>query len=135
MADFSEFAKDLENRLMESAKREAGDIPPPIPIDIPDIEISTVSIESTLNEITVLSNACYKSLKLNPSNQIILAKTISLLEIKCRMMGVYNVKPDVQELIDNEINTYKRRFIKLATDIFKSKDMNNLVNKLAEEGL
>jgi len=105
---------------------------------LPEIDFTSVSLspENTLKHITVLVNKVQAALKNNPSNVIFLNMAMRLLDLQCKIQGMFNVKPEVQGLIDSEINTYKTRFIVLCDEIISDKDeLKNLMSKLAEEGL
>ena len=101
-----------------------------------DLEIPKgLSIQSTISEIESISTRLYNTLKSFPRDTTIQSKIITLLEMKTRILGMTNVKPDVQDMIDAEVNTYKKRFLEIASVNIEKDILSNLVNKLSAEGL
>ena len=113
-------------------------IPEPEPEPIIDLEIDTPNIinsESVLKEITQLAAMLYKQLKLTPNNPIIILKLIQLLELKMKITGLTNLKPDMQSFIDTEISVYKRKFLEVADQFVGQDVMAKICDKLTAEGL
>jgi len=96
---------------------------------------NSISIESTLAEVGIISKRLYELHNRNKKDPIVLNKMVGLLELKTKLVGLLNVKPDVQNIIDSEINNYKRRFLEVADGILKQDQLSMLVNKLTVEGL
>jgi len=95
----------------------------------------SISVENTLTEINSITKRLYELHNKRKGDPIPLNKIITLLELKTRIVGMLNIKPDVQNIIDSEINTYKRRFLDLATHCVDKVTMEVLVQKLNSEGL
>lgn len=100
-------------------------------LDIP----TNVSVENTLSELNQLTQRLYELHNKQPRDPTPLNKIIGLLELKIKIVGMINVKPEMQSMIDSEINTYKRKFIELAALCVDSVTMGVLTEKLAKEGL
>ena len=100
------------------------------------IEIPTnLSVESTLKEIQDISSRLYRTLEQNPRDAITQSKIISLLEMKTRILGMNNIKPDMQDIIDAEINNYKKRILEFLTSIISNEALTSITTKLTAEGL
>ena len=95
----------------------------------------TLSVESTLQEINAITARLYELHNKQKRDPIPLNKIIALLELKTRIVGMMNIKPEIQDMIDSEINTYKRRFIELAMPIVGETNLEMLTVKLSAEGL
>ncbi len=81
-------------------------------------------------------NKVQAALTRSPNTVIFLNMAMRLLDLQCKIQGMFNVKPEIQGLIDSEINTYKTRFIALADNCIGDKEeLKTLMSKLAEEGL
>ena len=94
-----------------------------------------VSVENTLNELNMLSNRLYELHNKQKRDPTIMSRIVALLELKTKIVGMLNIKPDMQSIIDSEINTYKRRFLELATLCVDKTTMDVLTEKLSKEGL
>lgn len=104
--------------------------------DLSDLVIpNNVSVENTLAEINSLTKRFYELHNKQKRDAVPLNKLVSLLELKTKIMGMMNIKPDVQEMIDSEINAYKRRFIELASLCVDATTLDVLCQKLTTEGL
>lgn len=104
--------------------------------DLSDLVIpKNVSVENTLTEINTLTQRLYELHNKQKRDPIPLNKLVSLLELKTKIMGMMNIKPDVQLIIDSEINTYKHRFIELASLCVDEITLDTLCQKLTNEGL
>ena len=95
----------------------------------------SLSVENTLIEINGLTRRLYELHNKNKRDPIIFNKLIALLELKTKIQGMLSVKPDVQAMIDSEINTYKRRFLELAKLAMDKPTLETLCEKLTREGL
>lgn len=95
----------------------------------------TISYEGTLTEINELSKRLYQLANKNKGDAIPLNKIIALLEMKTRIVGMMNVKPEVQIMVDNDVNAYKRRFLELAVNCVDPITLDVLTDKLTAEGL
>lgn len=100
-------------------------------LDIP----SSISVENTLSEINTITKRLYELHNKQKRDPVPLNKLVSLLELKTKIMGMMNIKPDMQNIIDSEINTYKRRFLELARLCVDNTTLNTLCEKLTREGL
>lgn len=105
-------------------------------LQLDNLEIpSSVSVENTLGEINAVTKRLYELHNKRKNDPIPLNRIVALLELKTRIVGMLNIKPDNQAIIDSEINTYKKRFIALASLCVDPLSMEVLVSKLAAEGL
>lgn len=100
-------------------------------IDIP----SNISIDNTLLEIEILSKRLQQLHQANPRDPNILNKIVSLLELKMKLLGMTNVKADVQEMMDSQINNYKKRFLIIINNMLSKDAVLLICDKLAKEGL
>ena len=83
-------------------------------IQMKDIEVpSNLSVENTLTEINSISGRLYELHNKNKKDPMVLHRIVSLLELKTKLLGMSNVKPEVQNIIDSEINVYKKRFFQI----------------------
>lgn len=96
---------------------------------------SSISIESTLAEVSIISKRLYELHNKSKRDPIVLNKMVGLLELKTKLVGLLNVKPDIQNIIDSEVNSYKRRFLEIVDGIVKEDQLSMIVNKLTAEGL
>lgn len=135
MADFSELLnfvkgegiseKDTEQILQQISNQSLSDLSIP----------AGISVENTLTEINGLTRRLYELHNKNKHDPIVINKLIALLEMKTKIQGMMNLKPDVQAMIDSEINAYKRRFIELAELVMDPISLASLCDKLSQEGL
>lgn len=101
-----------------------------------DLEIPKgLSIQSTITEIESISTRLYNTLKSFPRDTTIQSKIITLLEMKTRILGMTNIKPEMQDMIDAEVNTYKKRFLEVAANCIEKETLSIVVDKLSAEGL
>jgi hypothetical protein len=104
--------------------------------DLENLSIpSSISVENTLAEINAITKRLYELHNKQKRDPIPLNKLVSLLELKTKIMGMMNIKPDMQNIIDSEINTYKRRFLELAKLAMDKITLDTLCEKLTREGL
>lgn len=104
--------------------------------DLENLSIpSSISVENTLAEINAITKRLYELHNKQKRDPIPLNKLVSLLELKTKIMGMMNIKPDMQNIIDSEINTYKRRFLELARLAMDKITLDTLCEKLTREGL
>lgn len=103
---------------------------------LPPIEIPlNISIESTIKEIESISTRLHNLHQASPRDPIILNKIVSLLELKMKLLGMTNVKPDMQAIIDSEINNYKARFLAIVYGFVDNATMKEMCEILSKEGL
>lgn len=119
-----------EDASIEEIEQAAGKAFLP-PIEIP----LNISIESTIKEIESISSRLHSLHEASPRDPIILNKIVSLLELKMKLLGMTNVKPDMQAIIDSEINNYKARFLATAYEFLDNATMKEMCDMLSKEGL
>jgi hypothetical protein len=101
-----------------------------------EIDIPTgVSVESVIKEVEQVSARLIKTYNANPADAIALTKITTLLEMKMKILGMNQVKPEMQDIIDSEVNNYKKKFLTIASSVVDKPTMLELGNKLAAEGL
>jgi len=109
-------------------------------IQMEDIQIpSNLSVENTMAEINGISKRLYELHNNNKKDPMILHRIVSLLELKTKLLGMSNVKPEIQDIIDSEINVYKKRFFQLLiASLVKANQMfiaDEIAKALTNEGL
>lgn len=121
--DMAELIKSLYNEFQTPVKEEETTEEIYIP--------GNLSIESTLKEIEILT----KRLHARKNDPLAQAKLVQLLEVKCKLLGMFAVKPDVQEMVDTECNNYKKKILYILSNHFGQDGMNLIIEKLTENGL
>jgi len=135
---FDQFQELINKQLDQGGITTEAPEDTPSEDEMPEIDFTSASLspENTLKHIQTLMNKVQGALKRSPNNVIFLNMAMRLLDLQCKIQGMFNVKPEIQGLIDSEINTYKSRFIVLADNCIGDKEeLKTLMSKLAEEGL
>ena len=100
---------------------------------------SNLSVENTMVEINNISKRLYQLHNKNKRDPMVLTRILALLELKTKLLGMSNVKVDVQNAIDSEINIYKRRFIEVMHNVLSIENRTDLAEEitraLSKEGL
>lgn len=134
MADLIQLLEQIRDEKTEDID-EIPEIQEPDVIENMEIP-STISVEGTLKELNELSIRCHHAIKKNPNNQLMLSKLVTISELKCKLLGMFKATPDMQELIDNEVNGYKKRFINIASEVINDgKILNRIILELVKVGL
>lgn len=136
---FNEFQELINKNLLTEGIETTTPEEPPLEEDgMPDIDFESASIspENTLKHITTLMNRVQGALRRSPNNVIFLNMAMRLLDTQCKLQGMFSMKPEVQGIIDAEVNLYKSKFILLADKFISDKDeLKNLMEELTTEGL
>lgn len=105
-----------------------------------DIAVPTnLSIENTMAEINSISARLYDLHNRNKRDPMVLHRIVSLLELKTKLLGMSNIKPEMQNIIDSEINIFKRRYVEVMHSKLLQIDRLDvaleITDALAKEGL
>ena len=75
-------------------------------------------------------------LKRQPNNIIMMNIALRLLDLQCKIQGMFNIKTDVQGMIDGEINNYKQKVLSIIIEVLVDrKQTDRIIERLEEEGL
>jgi len=106
--------------------------------EIPELDVPSIvslSPENTLKDITTIMGSVRGKLQKNPNSTIHLNMFMRLLDLQCKIQGMFNIKTNVQDMIDSEVNNYKEKVITIAADIIDQEKLETIVNRLTKEGL
>jgi len=107
--------------------------------EIPELDVPSIvslSPENTLKDITIIMGGVRGKLKKNPNSMIHMNMFMRLLDLQCKIQGMFNIKPDIQSMIDSEVNNYKQKVLFIMDDIMSDRiAMEKIIEKLTEEGL
>jgi len=107
--------------------------------EIPELDVPSIvslSPENTLKDITVIMGGVRGKLKKNPNSMLHMNMFMRLLDLQCKIQGMFNVKPDIQSMIDSEVNNYKQKVITIMDDIMSDRiAMEKIIEELTKEGL
>ena len=106
-------------------------------VKMQDLNIaSNLSVENAMAEINSISKRLYELHNNNKRDPMVLHRIVSLLELKTKLLGMSNVRPETQAIIDSELNIYKKRFIEILFSRVEDKTVvESITNQLASEGL
>jgi len=134
MSEMKYSLNEMQTLINEQIKNPTEDTEVP-ELDEEKILAVSLSPETTLKHIATMVGIVQNRLKKSPNNIMMMQMALRLFDLQCKIAGMFNIKPDIQGLIDAEINTYKQKVITIIMNIADKDITNKVIDELTKQEL